>query len=157
MGSCHSASKLLVSFHYYYSITLKRFFVFHYKQWFSVLVVIWSFVVLVSWRKRSNFLAWKWGTIDYKEEEIARPEFKGTEYRVSPITNTYELYYPPWKRWLMMCISIPLTTGFGKSTTTSLLLYCSRTFVCGIVIIHDLCHLNSFSISGVSWYSHLLW
>ena len=93
------------------------------KQWFSILVVIWSFIVVVSWRKRSNFLAYKWGTLDYKEEEIARPEFKGTEYRVSPITNTYELYYPPYKRWLMMCISIPLTIGFTCLALVGILIF----------------------------------
>lgn len=86
-------------------------------------MVIWSFVVVVTWRKRSNGLAFEWGTLDYKEEEIARPEFKGTEYRVSPITKTYELYYPPWKRWLMMCISIPLTLGFTILALLGILIF----------------------------------
>eukprot|EP00804_Cyclotella_cryptica_P011221 CCRYP_007732-RA/>CCRYP_007732-RA protein AED:0.04 eAED:0.04 QI:151/1/1/1/1/1/8/72/1904 len=93
------------------------------RPWFSIFVVIWSFVVLVTWRKRSNFLAYRWGTLDYKEEEIARPEFKGTEYRVCPITNTYVMYYPPWKRWLMMCISIPLTVGFTFIALVGILIF----------------------------------
>lgn len=88
------------------------------RPWFSIIVMIWSFVVMVTWRRRSNFLAFQWGTLDYQEEEVARPEFKGTisTDHVCPITETYIPYYPPWKRWLMMCISIPLTLGFTVAT-----------------------------------------
>jgi len=92
------------------------------RPWFSILVMIWSFVVMVTWRRRSNFLAYQWGTLDYQEEEVARPEFKGTEYHVCPITNTYIPYYPPWKRWLKMCISIPLTLGFTIVTLLVILI-----------------------------------
>jgi len=97
------------------------------RPWFSLLVMIWSFVVMVTWRRRSNFLAHQWGTLDYQEEEVARPEFKGTEYHVCPVTNTYIPYYPPWKRWLLMCISIPLTVGFTIATLlVILILYGNR-------------------------------
>jgi len=92
------------------------------RPFFSIFVMIWSFVVMVTWRRRSNFLAYQWGTLDYQEEEIARPEFKGTEYRVCPITNTYVMYYPPWKRWLKMCVSIPLTVGFTIVTLLGILI-----------------------------------
>lgn len=86
------------------------------------LVMIWSFVVMVTWRRRSNFLAYQWGTLDYQEEEVARPEFKGTRYDVCPITNTWIPYYPPWKRWLKMCLSIPLTLGFTMATLLGILI-----------------------------------
>ena len=56
------------------------------RPWFSILVMLWSFVVMVTWRRRSNFLAYQWGTLDYQEEEVARPEFKGTEFVICPIT-----------------------------------------------------------------------
>jgi len=92
------------------------------RPWFAILVMIWSFVVMVTWRRRSNFLAYQWGTLDYQEEVVARPEFKGTEYRICPITNTYIPYYPPWKRWLKMCISIPLTIGFTVVTLLGILI-----------------------------------
>lgn len=97
---------------------------------FSMFVMVWSFVVMVTWRRRSNFLAHKWGTLDYKEDEIARPGFRGTEHRVCPITDTYVEYYPPWKRWLKMCISIPLTVGFTIVTLLGILiLYGNRDVV----------------------------
>lgn len=97
---------------------------------FSMFVMVWSFVVMVTWRRRSNFLAHQWGTLDYKEDEIARPGFRGTEHRVCPITDTYVEYYPPWKRWLKMCISIPLTVGFTLVTLLGILiLYGNRDVV----------------------------
>ena len=65
--------------------------------------------------------------MDFQEEEIARPEFKGTEDRECPITKTYVAYYPPWKRWLKMCISIPLTVGFTIITSIGIfILYGNR-------------------------------
>ena len=55
------------------------------RPWFSILVMIWYSVVKVTW---SNFLAYPWGTLDYQEEVVVRPEFKGTEYQTCTITNT---------------------------------------------------------------------
>ena len=92
------------------------------RPWYSIVVMIWSFVVMVTWSRRSNTLAHQWGTLDYQEEEVPRPEFKGTEFRVDPITNTYQPYYPPWRRWLKMCISIPLTVGFTLLTLFGILI-----------------------------------
>lgn len=89
---------------------------------FSMFVMVWSFIVMVTWRRRSNFLANQWGTLDYKEDEIPRAGFHGTEYCVCPITDTYVEYYPPWKRWLKMCISIPLTVGFTIVTLLGILI-----------------------------------
>ena len=44
---------------------------------------------------KSNFLAYQWGTLDYQEEVVVRPEFKGTEYRTCTITPTrkFESYH----------------------------------------------------------------
>jgi anoctamin-10 len=92
------------------------------RPFFSVLVMIWSFVVMVTWRRRSNFLAYQWGTLNYQEEEVTRPDFRGTKDVVCPITNTYIPYYPPWKRWLMMCFSTLLTFGFTMVTLLGILI-----------------------------------
>ena len=110
---------------------------------------------------KSNFLAYQWGTLDYQEEVVVRPEFKGTEYRTCTITPTRKFesyhaytilvlssrnlnchikylpfhsfetkgipYYPPWKRWLKMCISISLTIRFTVVTLLgTLILYGNR-------------------------------
>jgi hypothetical protein len=81
------------------------------RPFFSMIVMIWTFVVLVNWRKRSNYLAYQWGSIDHKEQETNRPEFQG-EYVTDPITNEWVIKYPRWKRWLKYLISIPITASF---------------------------------------------
>lgn len=118
------------------------------RPWFSIFVMIWSFVVMVTWRKRSNFLAHQWGTLDYKEEEVPRPDFKGTEYRVCPVTNTYVMYYPPWKRWLKMCISIPLAFGFTLVTLLGILIiYGNRDVMLANYFASDGANKFDFSFS----------
>ncbi|OEU15884.1 hypothetical protein FRACYDRAFT_240580 [Fragilariopsis cylindrus CCMP1102] len=81
------------------------------RPFFSMIVMIWTFVVLVNWRKRSNYLAYQWGSMDHKEQETNRPEFQG-EYVTDPITNEWVIKYPRWKRWLKYLISIPITASF---------------------------------------------
>ena len=92
------------------------------RPYFSIVVMIWSFVVMVTWRRRSNYLAYTWGTLNYQEEEVTRPDFRGTKDVVCPVTNTYIPYYPPWKRWLMMCCSILLTFAFTMVTLLCILI-----------------------------------
>lgn len=92
------------------------------RPFFSIIVMIWSFVVMVTWRRRSNCLAYRWGTLNYQEEEVTRPDFRGTKDVVCPVTNTYIPYYPPWKRWLMMCFSTLLTFGFTVLTLIGILI-----------------------------------
>lgn len=81
------------------------------RPFFSIIVMIWTFVVLVNWRKRSNYLAYQWGSMDHKEQETNRPEFQG-EYVTDHITNEWVIKYPRWKRWLKYLISIPICVGF---------------------------------------------
>jgi len=93
------------------------------RPYFSIILMIWSFFVMVEWRKRQNFLAHRWGTMNYKEEETTRPQFRG-EYKTCEITGAMIVHYPSWKRWLKYCISVPLTVVF---TVVSLL---------GFLIVH---------------------
>lgn len=88
---------------------------------FSVIVMLWSFIVMVNWRKRSNFLAHRWGTMNYKEQETTRPQFKG-EYRKDEITQEWVVYYPHWQRWLKYLISFPITAAFTVGTLVFILL-----------------------------------
>ena len=85
------------------------------RPYFSVCVMIWTFIVLVNWRKRANFLAHQWGTMNYKEQETTRPQFHG-EYVKDEITGEDILHYPKWKRWLKYCISFPITLLFTFGT-----------------------------------------
>ena len=91
---------------------------------FSVIVMLWSFIVMVNWRKRSKYLAYRWGTLNYEEEESTRPQFKGSYKRIpdpsnpketifvrDPITNELVFNNPWWKRAIKFSISIFLTAG----------------------------------------------
>jgi hypothetical protein len=91
------------------------------RPFFAMLVMLWSFIVMVNWRKRSNFLAHRWGTMDYREQETTRPQFKG-EYRKDEITGEWVVYYPSWNRWLKYLISFPLTLLFTVGTLILILL-----------------------------------
>ena len=88
------------------------------RPFYSMVVMLWTFYVLVNWKKRSNFLAYRWGSMDYKVQETTRPEFHG-EYVVDEITQEWVVTYPKWKRWLKYLISVPISVAF---TSTVLLL-----------------------------------
>lgn len=91
------------------------------RPFFAVAVMIWSFRVLVKWRQRSYFLAYRWGTMDHKEQETTRPQFKG-EYRQDEITGEWVVFYPPWKRYVKYVISFPITLAFTAGTLVLILL-----------------------------------
>lgn len=96
------------------------------RPFYAITVMLWTFIVLVNWRKRSNYLAYKWGSIEHKEQETTRPEFHG-EYIIDPITKEWEIKYPKWKRWLKYLISIPISLGFtGLALVLILLVHANR-------------------------------
>jgi hypothetical protein len=37
---------------------------------------IWTTLFLEFWKRRSVTLSFRWGMLDYEEEEVARPEWK---------------------------------------------------------------------------------
>ena len=88
------------------------------RPFFSFAVMIWTFFVLVNWRKRNNFLAHRWGSMDVETHETPRAEFHG-DYVLDEITQEWVIKYPKWKRWLKYLISAPISFAF---TALSLLL-----------------------------------
>ena len=91
------------------------------RPYFSVVVMMWSFLVLINWKKRSNFLAYRWGTKDHKEKETTRPQYHG-DYVRDEITQEWIVVYPSWKRYLKYLISFPLTLLFTVGTLIVILL-----------------------------------
>ena len=81
------------------------------RPYFSIVLMIWSFIVMVTWRKQQNFLAHRWGSMNYKQDETTRPQFRG-ECKKCSITDEMIVHNPSWKRWLKYCISIPITVAF---------------------------------------------
>jgi len=81
------------------------------RPFYAMFVMLWTFIVLINWKKRANFLAYRWGTMDYKEQETTRPQFHG-DYTRDEITGEWVVTYPKWKRWLKYLVSFPLTLLF---------------------------------------------
>ena len=96
------------------------------RPFFSMVVMIWSFIVLVNWRKRSSDLSYRWGSMHQEIQETPRPEFHG-EYVMDDITQEWVVKYPPWKRWLKYMISIPICIAFtGTALMLILLVHANR-------------------------------
>ncbi|XP_014250466.1 anoctamin-8 [Cimex lectularius] len=77
---------------------------------FSFFNVLWFSVYLEAWKRYSAELAYKWGTLDQRDELLVepRPLFSGT-LEISPVTGRLEPFYPPWKRYMFRYfVSIPI-------------------------------------------------
>jgi hypothetical protein len=91
------------------------------RPYFSFVVMIWTFMVLINWRKRNHFLAHRWGSMNVEVQDTPRPEFHG-EYVVDEVTQEWVVKYPKWKRWLKYSISVPITVTFTVSSLLLILL-----------------------------------
>ncbi|KAF9126169.1 Anoctamin-7 [Mortierella sp. 14UC] len=73
---------------------------------FALFMSIWSALFVEYWKRKSAVLAYEWNTLDFEQQERARPEFKPTGTRISPVTGKRELYYPRYKQIVSILISI---------------------------------------------------
>ncbi|XP_077295391.1 anoctamin 8 white walker [Arctopsyche grandis] len=66
---------------------------------FSVFNVLWACIYLQSWKRYSNELAYRWGTLDQRDDLLIepRPLYQG-EIHLSSVTGRPEPVYPSWKR-----------------------------------------------------------
>ncbi|XP_043472779.1 anoctamin-8 isoform X2 [Leptopilina heterotoma] len=77
---------------------------------FSIFNVIWATVYLEAWKRRGAELAYRWGTLDQRDDLLIepRPLFRGT-LSISPVTGRLEPTYPRWKRNIFRYfISVPI-------------------------------------------------
>ncbi|KZC04885.1 Anoctamin-8 [Dufourea novaeangliae] len=77
---------------------------------FSVFNVIWATVYLETWKRRGAELAYRWGTLDQRDDLLVepRPLFTGT-LEISPVTGRLEPTYPRWKRNIFRYfVSVPI-------------------------------------------------
>ncbi|XP_031826677.1 anoctamin 8 white walker isoform X2 [Nomia melanderi] len=77
---------------------------------FSVFNVIWATVYLETWKRRGAELAYRWGTLDQRDDLLVepRPLFTGT-LEISPVTGRLEPTYPRWKRNMFRYfVSVPI-------------------------------------------------
>jgi anoctamin-10/anoctamin-7 len=61
---------------------------------FSLIVCVWSILMLEYWKRQEAFTAMQWGMTEFEEEEPVRPEFKGHPIK-SYIDGGDMLYFPP--------------------------------------------------------------
>ncbi|XP_066590008.1 anoctamin-10 isoform X2 [Prorops nasuta] len=66
---------------------------------FSIFNVIWATVYLETWKRRGAELAYRWGTLDQRDDLLVepRPLFTGT-LEISAVTGRLEPTYPRWRR-----------------------------------------------------------
>ncbi|CAF0906288.1 unnamed protein product [Didymodactylos carnosus] len=98
-------------------------------------------------RKQAE-LAYFWNTLDLNDNllEDPRPKFKG-QYRLSPITNKDETYYPHWKRLIFRCfVTIPvLTSNILLVALCMLLIFRFQSWIDHNVKAGNLPHLMSLT------------
>ncbi|XP_037877100.1 anoctamin-8 isoform X2 [Bombyx mori] len=78
---------------------------------FSLFNVLWACIYLETWKRYSNVLAYRWGTLDQRDDLLLepRPLFQG-EMSISPVTGRPEPQYASWRRRVWRhCISMPAT------------------------------------------------
>ncbi|XP_076268543.1 anoctamin 8 white walker isoform X3 [Rhynchophorus ferrugineus] len=77
---------------------------------FSIFNVVWVTTYLQAWKRYSAELAFRWGTLDQRDDLLAepRPLFRGP-LKISAVTGRLEPYHPVWKRHIFRyCISVPV-------------------------------------------------
>lgn len=72
---------------------------------YALFMSVWAALFVEYWKRKSNVLAYTWNTFDFERRERARPEFKPTSTRVSPVTGKVELYYPRYKQLVSIFMS----------------------------------------------------
>jgi hypothetical protein len=72
---------------------------------YALLIAVWAQLFIVYWSRKCSEISIEWDnfTEEYDKENFRR-EFKG-EWRISPITEQYELYYSESKRKIQYLIS----------------------------------------------------
>ncbi|KAG0037494.1 Anoctamin-7 [Podila clonocystis] len=73
---------------------------------YALFMSVWSALFVEYWKRKSNVLAYTWNTFDFERRERARPEFKPTSTRISPVTGRVELYYPRYKQLVSIFMSV---------------------------------------------------
>ena len=74
---------------------------------YAIFIMIWASVMMAHWRQKSSALAYRWGVLGFEAEETERPQFYG-QTAFDPNSKEMVKIYPPWKRLLKYCVSVPI-------------------------------------------------
>ncbi|CAG8737930.1 18072_t:CDS:10, partial [Acaulospora morrowiae] len=86
---------------------------------------------LESWKRMNTSIQHDWDMMEFEKEELPRPDFYGTDRRISPITLTWEIYFPSEKRLRKFLISGTIVT----ITEINIKKLCIVIFTIGVVIV----------------------
>ncbi len=78
---------------------------------YSLLITVWSIVMLEYWKRCESETAMRWGMLDYESLELDRPEFKGDLIK-SYINGKDMLYFPVSKAQKRLAVSQSVITTF---------------------------------------------
>jgi hypothetical protein len=78
---------------------------------YSLLITVWSIVMLEFWKRQEATTAMHWGMSSYEKREQTRPEFKG-ELTTSHITGEEMVYFPDQKLARLQFFSRSIVTTF---------------------------------------------
>lgn len=74
--------------------------------------MIWLTLFLECWKRRSNELAYSWGTLRLVNLPKLNPTFRGMHMDIDPVTKQHVPVYPAYRRHLkvsmLMCLNILL-------------------------------------------------
>ncbi|KAG0017564.1 Anoctamin-7 [Podila clonocystis] len=93
---------------------------------YALFMSVWSALFVEYWKRKSNVLAYTWNTFDFERRERARPEFKPTSTRISPVTGKVELYYPRYKQLVSIFMSamvVIISIGIVVVSVGSLMIF----------------------------------
>lgn len=82
------------------SFDISRSYVF-----FASIKMIWLTVFLECWKRKSNELAYTWGTLKLVSIPQLHPTFRGRYMEIDPVTKKYVPVYPGYKRHLKVFAS----------------------------------------------------
>lgn len=80
------------------------------KLWYSVLMGIWSTLIMEYWKRNQSTYCMKWGMVGFESTEEDRPEYRGIEIE-SPINGERMIYYPASESTQALIISATTVVG----------------------------------------------
>lgn len=70
--------------------------------------MIWLTVFLECWKRKSNELAYTWGTLKLVTIPKLHPTFRGKYMEIDPVTKQYVPAYPGYKRHLRVYVDFDI-------------------------------------------------
>eukprot|EP00123_Amoebidium_parasiticum_P015504 comp23001_c0_seq1/m.36670 comp23001_c0_seq1/g.36670 ORF comp23001_c0_seq1/g.36670 comp23001_c0_seq1/m.36670 type:complete len:961 (-) comp23001_c0_seq1:920-3802(-) len=61
--------------------------------YFTLFMSLWGVFFVEFWKRKSAVKAYKWNVVDFEEEELPRPNFRGNKRAHNPVTGRMEPYY----------------------------------------------------------------